>query len=345
MHEKVYIAFTPGKIVYDCSKCPNFCCHYGYIIMSKDSVINALKKIPEVYYFLEYKSNSNFYLDMGGNSCWFLDNGRCILHDENNLQLKPISCRLFPLRLIKGPDKYIIVNHEICPTVSISNQINNDKKILQIVKESIKSCKDLILDFGVVYGETSFFKGKEQSWEERFDFEGKYRDMDKNLREYIYSYTFDDVLIQKLWPFWSQLKTSPVFLETDLEYANQMFFIFKDYFDIYFKRVNNFIKAIHYAIKCTNNDILLKYRNLALKPTVMIFEDRNSYYMLTEKKRKIYIPKFLYDVLKMKQKLSLQRCSKKYNLEKNQLYVLLDKLTKSDGIAWEVVDYENNGSD
>lgn len=238
-----------GEIVYNCQACNAFCCNYGHLIMDEISARYILQRIPHLSTYTS-KKNGVYRVDMGGCNCWFLKNGECDIQD-----IKPISCVLFPNKIIKGPENYYVVLQTLCPT-SYWSKAQEDKK--ELFKYIIEEFPVLVQDYGVKFEEKSHNKGVEITWKERFFLENEYA---KCLE---YSHDFEIKISEKDTAYvlfsWIQLRLSPNFLETDFAIINSLFTLYyKSFFDIY-RRINMVLKSIQHAMKTVTDELYINYK-------------------------------------------------------------------------------------
>lgn len=118
----IVIHFPPGEY-YACTDCGKCCSAPWRIQVGRDEAdeirkLELHKKLRREGYQPLKVYEEAFELDRRENlDCFYLENGRCGLHNENGPLAKPSVCQLYPFSLVATPDGYYVSMMFTCPAV------------------------------------------------------------------------------------------------------------------------------------------------------------------------------------------------------------------------------------
>jgi len=247
-----------GGVRYDCKNCNAFCCNYGYLILDKMTMAEILRKMPHLHLYAQ-KESEYYNVDMGGCSCWFLEKGGCAIQP-----IKPISCTLFPNRIIKGPENFYVILQTLCP-----NAVWTDERIDRILlyEKIIDSCPSLIQDYGIKFKAYSFQNGRPLTWENRFVLEYQVcAELNVNLGDEVELTNMENSFVCF---YWNQIRLIPYFLETDFAIVNSLKEVYLTAFVTMYQECPKVLKSIQHATKMVTDELYIKYKYFQLDVAVV----------------------------------------------------------------------------
>jgi Fe-S-cluster containining protein len=319
-NSKLILPAFSGEIGYNCKNCNAFCCNYGNLVMDKNTVLKALKHTPIAYLYTK-KVGNTFDMDMGGCNCWFLEKGRCNLQE-----CKPISCTLFPNRVVKGPLDYYIILQTLCPSSSWKDK-KNDRTLL--FNEIIEDFPSLIQDYGISFLEHSYYQGKAISWSQRVILEKKQiPNINDDLTSILNLSSSDTFFVLYNW---SQLRITPNFLEQDMAIIDDLFYFYIKQFIKIHSCCKNIFKCIQHASKITTDELYLKYKYFNIDKIYLDknWKDKAEYYFIIAITPYISDGWQLLDQLREQAKISLA-----------EAVILLKYLQKCPEVKWKPMAYD-----
>lgn len=291
-----YIAFPNNTLSYDCSKCNAYCCLHPTLSWNNSQFNKIAKVFPEVSIFSSsYRKITYFSV---GDVCWFLKKNKCVFSRKQ----KPIVCLFHPLKIMRGPNDYILIFYAPCPTTDILREPTLVHS--SIIKDVMKLLK-IDPDFWITKMDQIHFD-KTYDWHRRFKIESIYQQIPINgplklshvlsewkyltiqygsflekelngIKHFLVALPNEHVFLTLL----CQIRVMPFMLPLNLKESYRMvLFFIKTYSELIerYSRVENvFLTAWFIALRITECEIILQYSRPSISSDFRLLKIKNKF--------------------------------------------------------------------